>query len=258
MIKQQLILRHTFLLLGILAVVVGFLTTDINLGSWGKVGGQLMTLLIICNEVFTPMLAIEFSKALVNRFRLAKSDFNDFSVIITSSAVTDEADSSQDGNINIATSKRPSNITPSNRRSMITQRANTAKRSDTISLKDIISNKQLKQEFADFLAKEFAIESLLFIEAVVRHRKMCRGTVTKQTVVAACEAIKNEFLMPNSPNEVNINVSIKKHIMATIESLASNFSMEEARTAFDPAANDVGNMLSNNFLSKFKAQMLKK
>ena len=91
----------------------------------------------------------------------------------------------------------------------------------------------------------------------MRYRKTCRGDTAKETVVSSCEAIKNGFLMPNSPNEVNITVKDRKQILAAIETLKSAFSVDEAKLIFDPAANHIGNMLTTNFLLKFRIQMNK-
>lgn len=69
------------------------------------------------------------------------------------------------------------------------------------SIDNILANEQLLKEFAKFLAKEYCLENLLFIQRVMKYKQMfLKDGVDKATQLWL--DIMNEFILPNSPNNV--------------------------------------------------------
>ena len=128
---------------------------------------------------------------------------------------------------------------------------------DNIDLKHILADESLRKEFLQFLSKEFALESLAFIEAVVQYRKSFdTTTLDMNQVTASANQIFRDFLNPSAVNEVNVPVKVVKEVRAAVKSLANGtLSVTDAEHMFDAPANEISVMLSTNYLVKFKKSL---
>ena len=122
-------------------------------------------------------------------------------------------------------------------------------------MRAILANEQLRGEFIELLAREFALESLMFIEAVATYRREWTTDLSKDEVLKRCDEIKSVFLLPNSPNEVNVPIKIIKSCLDAIEALRNGNSLVSgSKHIFDNAANEIALMLAVNYVHRFMNQ----
>ena len=122
-------------------------------------------------------------------------------------------------------------------------------------MRAILANEQLRGEFIELLAREFALESWMFIEAVATYRREWTTDLSKDEVLKRCDEIKRVFLLPNSPNEVNVPIKIIKSCLDAIEALRNGNSLVSgSKHIFDNAANEIALMLAVNYVHRFMNQ----
>ena len=167
-------------------------------------------------------------------------------------------DSHQRNDRKISIADQSREISTSSRPSAAAGHINTTKSTkDNIDLKHILADESLRKEFLQFLSKEFALESLAFIEAVVQYRKSFdTTTLDMNQVTASANQIFRDFLNPSAVNEVNVPVKVVKEVRAAVKSLANGtLSVTDAEHMFDAPANEISVMLSTNYLVKFKKSL---
>ncbi|KAJ1343310.1 hypothetical protein BSLG_002336 [Batrachochytrium salamandrivorans] len=122
------------------------------------------------------------------------------------------------------------------------------------SISKIMADPVLHAEFCKYLAREFALENLLFIESVKRYKECLRKSPTNATMEPLADKIMSEFILPNSVNEVNLSkktvVELNIHLNTTLLGL---LDIEKALTIFDEAAEQIEHMLVSNHLRRFQA-----
>ena len=140
----------------------------------------------------------------------------------------------------------------------VNRKQSTSSTNKQLPLKTILASEQLRGEFIELLAKEFALENLLFIESVANYRREWTHDLSKDEVLTKCDEIKRLFLLPNSPNEINAPIKIIKNCLGAIEALRNgNSPVERSRNIFDSAASEISQMLSVNYIHKFMIQRAK-
>ncbi|KAI8925020.1 hypothetical protein BC831DRAFT_462963 [Entophlyctis helioformis] len=125
----------------------------------------------------------------------------------------------------------------------------------------ILDDETLKAAFAKYLAREFSMESLLFIEAVRHYRSLLQKNAkfTAKDVSDMCAKIVQEFMEPNSINEVNLPKIVTDKTLREIEAVSEGISeLHAARHLFDHAADHIANMLAVNHIRKFQASQIYK
>jgi hypothetical protein len=110
-------------------------------------------------------------------------------------------------------------------------------------LAEVVSQKSIpfSKAFADFLEKEYALENLLFIQAV-HSFKVSFGSKTMQTIAKMRVTIINEFINDGSVNEVNIPGSVRAAIL---------HSVQLSPQIFDDASSIVEVMLCQSSMRRF-------
>ncbi|EGF83947.1 hypothetical protein BATDEDRAFT_34005 [Batrachochytrium dendrobatidis JAM81] len=125
------------------------------------------------------------------------------------------------------------------------------------SVPKILADPILYDAFCVYLAREFSMESLLFIEAVRWYKKQITASPTRDNIIALSEKIHNEFIAPNSVNEVNLP---KKDVMRLDRELQSilegESSLASTLAVYDQAAAHIEQMLTLNHLRKFVASSI--
>ncbi|KAI8925021.1 hypothetical protein BC831DRAFT_462965 [Entophlyctis helioformis] len=124
----------------------------------------------------------------------------------------------------------------------------------------VLRDEKLKAAFAKYLAREFAMESLLFIEAV-HHYKIAQasGAHGQQEIVDMCNKIVEEFIDPNAMNEINLPKIVRDKTLREIEAVSDGTAEDHrARHVFDDATGHIEAMLAINHIRKFQASPLYK
>ncbi|KAH6565838.1 hypothetical protein BASA50_000060 [Batrachochytrium salamandrivorans] len=121
----------------------------------------------------------------------------------------------------------------------------------------ILADKVLRTAFRKFLAREFAMESLLFIEAVRRYKERIQALPTKSTIEAMTDMIMTEYILPSSVNEVNLPKStVTKLNIQIAASLTGVLDLEATVAIFDEAVLHIEQMLVLNHLRRFQVSSL--
>ncbi|KAK6099777.1 hypothetical protein MT418_001162 [Batrachochytrium dendrobatidis] len=133
----------------------------------------------------------------------------------------------------------------------------TSKKSGTYTIPKIIDSPPLRDAFCQYLAREFSLENLLFLETVRLYKEKVRQVPTIANVKQISDKIMTEFIAPNSVNEVNLpKKDVNKLTAALHTALGNELNVELALTVFDDAARHIEEMLALNHLRKFQASPL--
>ncbi|KAJ8324189.1 Regulator of G-protein signaling 7 [Batrachochytrium dendrobatidis] len=124
-------------------------------------------------------------------------------------------------------------------------------------LQKILADPAVYTAFCTFLSREFSLESLLFIEAVKNFKIQVKDTLNIEMVEMFSNQIQDNFIQPDSVNEVNLPKKIINQINSTLQDiLKGEISIERAITIYDHAADHIDQMLTVNHLRKFQASDL--
>ncbi|KAH9277203.1 hypothetical protein BASA83_000065 [Batrachochytrium salamandrivorans] len=125
------------------------------------------------------------------------------------------------------------------------------------SIQRIMADAELRVAFCQFLSREFSIESLLFIETVKMYKAQISQAPTKENISALSEMIHEEFIAPNSVNEIilpkKIVTKINGELYVVIE---CSLNIEQAISIYDDAAEYIEQMLVLNHMPKFLASSI--
>lgn len=155
---------------------------------------------------------------------------------------TDSARIPDDSYLRVATDKKKKKHLSINSQS---------KSSQGLSVQTILDSPKLKEAFTKYLAREFSLESLAFIEVVLRYRQQFSQPQTRENILALCDRIINDYMTPTSVNEVNLPVHVKKKVINIVDSIRQSGPLDEAKYIFDEPVNHISEMLSVNHLRKF-------
>ncbi|KAH6569163.1 hypothetical protein BASA60_008335 [Batrachochytrium salamandrivorans] len=104
--------------------------------------------------------------------------------------------------------------------------SSSSKKGSSWTIPKIIDDPLLRKAFCQYLAREFSMESLLFLETIKLYKQKVRRSPTKETIKSLSDKIMAEFIAPNSVNE--------------------------ALSVYDDAADHIEEMLALNHLRKFR------
>ena len=121
-------------------------------------------------------------------------------------------------------------------------------------LKLILIDPESKTEFARFLAREHALESLLFLEAIKRYKEEFEANISSVEITHLCSKMVKEFMTAGAINEVNLPRIVVNKILNQIEMFLNDNSCEDAQFAFDDAEKHISEMLVVNYVRKFNQQ----
>lgn len=79
----------------------------------------------------------------------------------------------------------------------------------------ILCSEELVKEFAKFLAKEYSLENLLFVQKVAKFKQVYHKDGPEKASHLYLE-LMNEFITPNAPNNVNI-FDIDQHTLWNVK-----------------------------------------
>ncbi|KAI8925024.1 hypothetical protein BC831DRAFT_462968 [Entophlyctis helioformis] len=126
-----------------------------------------------------------------------------------------------------------------------------------LTIKRILKDPAKRDVFAKYLAREFAMESLLFVEAVKRYRELFNGQIGNDAEIrSTAKSILSEFIEPNADNEVKLPKRITDKMTIVCESqieMSDTVPRDTAKHVFDAAMEYVLQMMSANHLKKFEA-----
>ncbi|KAH6569164.1 hypothetical protein BASA61_000810 [Batrachochytrium salamandrivorans] len=122
----------------------------------------------------------------------------------------------------------------------------------------IMADPTLYIAFCKYLACEFSMESLLFIETIKRFQDQIREYPTSATLKLLSDAIHKEFIASNSINEVNLTKQIIVRVTTTLADVMSapEFNVDKAICIYDEAAAHIEHILVVNHLRRFRASTL--
>ena len=107
-------------------------------------------------------------------------------------------------------------------------------------------------ELVEVLAKEFALESLMFVESVVQYRSGWSSSLSKEQIIDQCDEISRNYLQAHSPNLLNVHQATIQKALDCIDGLEESKLDKTSQYIFDEAANDVCNWVTVNYLTKLK------
>ncbi|KAI8925022.1 hypothetical protein BC831DRAFT_415521 [Entophlyctis helioformis] len=165
-----------------------------------------------------------------------------------------------------STSETASGVTGGDsQRSSVAAPAHMAPRKTvSLTIPKILADPTMREAFCRYLAREFSMESLLFIEAVKQFRESfsanaAPGARTPENVRAACAKMMAEFVTANSVNEVNLPKKCVDRIKASIESVVDGtIDPDKYGNIFDDGAEHIQAMLALNHLRKFQTSQIYK
>ncbi|KAH6590939.1 hypothetical protein BASA50_008939 [Batrachochytrium salamandrivorans] len=130
-------------------------------------------------------------------------------------------------------------------------------RSVKYTLDRILAEPTLYQAFCVFLSHEFSLESLLFIEAVKSYKEKVKQNPSKATVELLSTKLYDDFIAPNSVNEVNLPKRIATKLEGELYVMIDcDMDMDKAIAIYDCASTHIHQMLISNHLRKFLASSL--
>lgn len=122
----------------------------------------------------------------------------------------------------------------------------------TYKLEDVLTQPDLKHVFAEYLASEFSMENLLFLDAVQRYKddfdEAEQGTA-REIAVRACD-IFDTFLREKSMLEVNVSSSQRRSVR---EALTPYFSLDDITTLETPPKYELFNACEEEILNLLRA-----
>lgn len=101
-----------------------------------------------------------------------------------------------------------------------------------------------KKLFREYLEKRFASENINFIEAVVGYRK---ADAPKKVELAT--VIRDEFLLPESPQEINVDEGLKKDVIKAFD----DPGVHDDGKLFDKAFDSILFLLASDCYPTFRA-----
>ncbi|KAJ8324184.1 hypothetical protein QVD99_008518 [Batrachochytrium dendrobatidis] len=129
--------------------------------------------------------------------------------------------------------------------------------SPTHMLQSIFEKPEIYSAFCTFLSREFAMESLLFIEAVKRYKSQLNENLTLSLVESLSDKIQLSFIEPNAVNEINLPKKTVDKLNAHLQEIINQVCpVHKALTVYDEAASYIEQMLVVNHLRKFHASTL--
>lgn len=116
------------------------------------------------------------------------------------------------------------------------------------SLMTILLNPALRTSFEHFLSKEFALESLEFIDDTddFAESEMSADVISKEA-----QRIYDEYVRPGSPREINISSKERMSIQKAIFSLPPGKCINQA--CFEEVSREIRTLLEVNFLGRWNA-----
>ncbi|KAJ8331290.1 hypothetical protein O5D80_000224 [Batrachochytrium dendrobatidis] len=171
---------------------------------------------------------------------------------------TRSADSSQVDTIERVSTYSYNNDSPATSpTAMIPHTAIKQRKNMSYTIARIIADPTLHDAFCKYLAMEFSMESLLFIEAVKIYKEKVKESPITETVMKLSIKIAAEFIIPNSVNEVNLPKKIVLKLNTELAAaLEGEFDMKKASAVYDDAAEHIEQMLALNHLRKFQTTSL--
>ncbi|KAI8925023.1 hypothetical protein BC831DRAFT_284696 [Entophlyctis helioformis] len=134
-----------------------------------------------------------------------------------------------------------------------------AKGSHSLTIPKILADQTMRGAFCQYLAREFSMESLMFIEAVKSYRETLSATNMPgmDQIRSATEKILEEFIVANSVNEVNLPKKCVDKIHQNIRDvIEATVGRDRAAYVFDEGAEHIEAMLAVNHLRKFQASSI--
>ncbi|KAJ3261378.1 hypothetical protein HK103_005986 [Boothiomyces macroporosus] len=124
-----------------------------------------------------------------------------------------------------------------------------SKRSDLRELLNkILATPALLELFSDFLAREYCVETLIFIQAIEQYRKIARmGNIGLLKVQR--NRIVEEFLMANAINEMNLPFKMKVDICKKVQELSTSDKLHI--DLFDTLDSHIKDSLIDNKIARF-------
>eukprot|EP00842_Homolaphlyctis_polyrhiza_P003179 jgi/Hompol1/3862/HPOL_006793-RA len=133
---------------------------------------------------------------------------------------------------------------------------NNLKRTATLTISKIRNDPILLSQFRTHLKKSYALEGLVFLEAVDNYRaNMIKTlkTTTLQIIKRVTTEITNEFLLETSTQEINIPKKYRVQVQNNIEDVLGGVAgKDRAPFVFDVAEEQVELMMTNDHLVKFE------
>ncbi|KAL2917018.1 hypothetical protein HK105_203450 [Polyrhizophydium stewartii] len=126
-----------------------------------------------------------------------------------------------------------------------------------LTIADILESRHLRDAFAKLLAREFAVEGLLFVQTVLQYKRQFQQLSIRPSdtqIAASAASVFRYFLDPNAANEVLLPKKIVDKATIVFETQVQHgcgVDLDVAAKLFDEAAAHVARMLAANHLSKF-------
>ncbi|KAL2917017.1 hypothetical protein HK105_203449 [Polyrhizophydium stewartii] len=126
-----------------------------------------------------------------------------------------------------------------------------------LTIVDILESRHLRDAFAKLLAREFAVEGLLFLQTVLQYKRQFQQLSIRPSdtqIAASAASVFRYFLDPNAANEVLLPKKIVDKATIVFETQVQHgcgLDLDVAAKLFDEAAAHVARMLAANHLSKF-------
>nr|KAJ3418567.1 hypothetical protein HK105_008161 [Polyrhizophydium stewartii] len=129
-----------------------------------------------------------------------------------------------------------------------------------LKISQIMANSALNDAFCKYLAREFSLESLLFLEAVRNYRDRLRKSSVQPPSIDYVRDLSNrinqEFVLPNAVNEVNLPRKVVDKLMEDLRAVAAGSTSVRAVHIYDEAYEHIEQMLAVNHLRRFQASDL--
>ncbi|EGF83944.1 hypothetical protein BATDEDRAFT_85520 [Batrachochytrium dendrobatidis JAM81] len=136
--------------------------------------------------------------------------------------------------------------------------SNSTKRG-VLNLDHILADAALRDAFCIYMAREFSMENVLFIETIKGYKSQITKNPTKSNTRKLFEKIKSEFIASNSVNEINLPTKIAKKLFDDSDKIfksgddcCSNFDVAAATNLFDDAVVHIELMLAQDHIRKFQ------
>jgi len=143
--------------------------------------------------------------------------------------------------------KLPSNLTMGANQKGTVQ----AKRKQHLTLGQVIADKELLNDFRQFLAEEWSGENLVFYEAILKFRQQTVDQSPEELYKQALE-IESTFLSDSSPCQVNVSATIYKGIRAALSQKQPIHPSIVNKTVFDEARIEVLQLLESDSYFRWK------
>ncbi|CAM9668711.1 unnamed protein product, partial [Ectocarpus fasciculatus] len=121
------------------------------------------------------------------------------------------------------------------------------------------SGGELAQQFGNFCRENLCMESWDFLVDVVRYERIARSLIANHPEDEQFDSfsfILNQYLLPTSPDEINISSSMSKRIVRfRTREVFNELSLEERVGILKEPFDEILRMLEQNLLNKFQKRI---